>query len=247
MVGAVPAVANLEQQVIGASGQPDLEGQPVLESIDAIRTLLLCDSQRLATRVVLVTSAASGEGKTTLASHLASSLARAGRKTLLIDGDLRSPAVHQLFEVPMQPGLSEVLLSEVDLEDGVQETTLPGLTVMPAGQWDREVLQALARGGMEGIFEKLREAFDFIIMDSHPVLNATDTLLLAQQSDAVILAVLKGVSQSPRVYAAAQRLNEVGARCSVRWSARLMPRKSSHRQRERRPWPRDLVFQNRDR
>ncbi len=112
----------------------------------------------------------------------------------------------------MQPGFSEVLLGEVELEDAVQDTTLPGLLVMPAGQWDREVLQALARGGMEGVFEKLREAFDFIIIDSHPVLAATDSLLLAQQADAVILAVLNGVSHAPRVYAAAQRLNEVGAR-----------------------------------
>ena len=212
VVGAVPSVPNFEQQVIGASGQPDLEGQPVLESVDAIRTLLLCDSRREESRVVLVTSAMAGEGKTTVASHLASSLARAGRKALLIDADLRNPALHQLFEVPMQPGFSEVLLGEVELEDAVQDTTLPGLVVMPAGQWDREVLQALARGGIEGIFEKLREAFDFIIIDSHPVLAATDSLLVAQQADSVILAVLSGVSQGPRVYAAAQRLNEVGAR-----------------------------------
>ena len=212
IVGAVPSVPNFEQQVIGASGQPDLEGQPVLESVDAIRTLLLCDSRRGESRVVLVTSAVAGEGKTTVASHLASSLARAGRKALLIDADLRNPAVHQLFEVPMQPGFSEVLLGEVELEDAVQDTTLPGLVVMPAGQWDREVLQALARGGMEGVFEKLREEFEFIIIDSHPVLAATDSLLVAQQADAVILAVLRGVSQMPRVYAAAQKLNEVGAR-----------------------------------
>jgi capsular exopolysaccharide synthesis family protein len=212
VVGAVPAAPNFERLVIGASGQPDLEGQPLLESVDAIRTQLLCDSQRQEARVVLVTSAVAGEGKTTVASHLASSLARAGRKALLIDADLRNPALHQLFEVPLQPGFSEVLLGEVELEDAVQDTTLPGLVVMPAGQWDREVLQALARGGLEGVFEKLREAFDFIVIDSHPVLAATDSLLLSQRSDAVILAVLNGVSQTPRVYAAAQRLNEVGAR-----------------------------------
>jgi capsular exopolysaccharide synthesis family protein len=212
VVGAVPEVAQLEQQVIGGNGQPDLEGQPVMESIDAIRTLLLHDAQRHGTSVVLVTSAAAGEGKTTVASHLASSLARAGRKTLLIDGDLRRPAVHQLFEVPMQPGFSEALLGEVELEDAVQDTTLPGLTVMPAGQWDREVLQALARGSVEGIFEKLRAEFDFILVDSHPVHAATDALVLGQQADAVLLSVLKGVSEGPRVHAAARRLTELGAR-----------------------------------
>jgi capsular exopolysaccharide synthesis family protein len=211
VVGAVPALPNLERHLVGADGDLDLEGQPVLESIDAIRTLLLCDG-READRVVMVTSATTGEGKTTLASHLASSLARAGRKTLLIDGDLRSPAAHQLFELPVQPGFSEVLLGEVELTDAVQATPLEGLSFMAAGQWDREVMQALARDGLEGIFEKLQEEFDFIVIDSHPVLPATDSLLIGQRVSTVILSVLREVSQMPRVYAASQRLSTLGIR-----------------------------------
>ncbi len=160
----------------------------------------------------MVTSATHGEGKTTVASHLASSLARAGRRTLLIDGDLRRPSAHQLFELPMHPGFSEVLLSEVELTDAVQTTTLDGLSFMAAGQWDREVLHALARDGVEGIFEKLQQEFDFVVIDSHPVLAATDSLLIGQRVDAVILSVLREVSQMPRVYAASQRLTTLGIR-----------------------------------
>ena len=212
VVGAVPTVPHLEHHLVGPTGEPDLEGHPVLESIDAIRTQLLRDADDAHTRVVMVTSATHGEGKTTLASHLASSLARAGRKTLLIDGDLRRPSAHQLFELPMQPGFSEVLLSEVELTDAVQPTTLDGLSFMAAGQWDREVLQALARDGLEGIFEKLQQEFDFIVIDSHPVLPATDSLLIGQHVDAVILSVLREVSQMPRVYAASQRLTTLGIR-----------------------------------
>jgi capsular exopolysaccharide synthesis family protein len=212
VVGAVPDLPNLERHLVSPSGEPDLEGHPVLESIDAIRTQLLREAQTEATRVVLVTSAVAGEGKTTLASHLASSLARAGRKTLLIDGDLRRPAVHQLFELPMQPGFSEVLLGEVEASDAVQATTLDNLAVIPAGQWDREVLQALARDGLEGVFEKLREEFDFLVIDSHPVLAATDSLLLGQRADAVILSVMREVSQAPRVYAACRRLTGLNVR-----------------------------------
>jgi capsular exopolysaccharide synthesis family protein len=212
VVGAVPELPNLERHLVGPGGEPELEGHPVLESIDAIRTLLLHDADARATRVVMVTSAAGGEGKTTLAAHLAGSLARAGRKTLLIDGDLRTPAAHQLFELPMQPGFSEVLLGEVEAADAVQETPLDGLNLMAAGQWDREVLYALARGGMEGVFEKLQEEFDFIIIDSHPVLAATDSLLIGQRVDAVLLSVLREVSQMPKVYAAAQRLSSLNIR-----------------------------------
>ena len=211
VVGAVPGTANLERRlVVAADAEPD--GHPALESFDAIRTQLLKDDGAEAARVLLVTSAGPGEGKTTLAAHLASSLARAGRKTLLIDGDLRRPGVHQLFELPQQPGFSEVLLGEVEAADAVQATPQDGLSVLAAGQWDREVMQALARDGLEGVFERLREEFDFLVIDSHPVLSATDSLLIGQQVDAVILSVLRDVSQTPRVYAASQKLAALGVR-----------------------------------
>lgn len=212
VVGAVPTVPNLEHHLIGPGGEPDVKDYHALESIDALRTQLLRDADDVHTRIVMVTSATHGEGKTTVASHLATSLARAGRRTLLIDGDLRHPSAHQLFELPMQPGFSEVLLAEVELTDAVQTTSLEGLSFMAAGQWDREVLHALARDGVEGIFEKLQEEFDFIVIDSHPVLSATDSLLIGQRVDAVILSVLREVSQMPRVYAASQRLTTLGIR-----------------------------------
>jgi capsular exopolysaccharide synthesis family protein len=212
VVGAVPNLPHLERHLVGVAGETGLEGHPVMESIDGIRTLLLCDAQAEATRVVLVTSAGPGEGKTTLAAHLAGSLARAGRKTLLIDGDLRAPAAHQLFELPQQPGFSEVLLGEVEAAEAVQPTPIDGLALMPAGLWDREVMQALARDGLEGIFEKLLEEFDFIVIDSHPVQAATDALLIGQRSDAVIVSVLREVSRAPQVYAACQRLAALGIR-----------------------------------
>src|SRR5205085_10752200 len=117
---------------------PIPEAHPVLESIDALRTLLLHEANTRSTRVVMVTSATAGEGKTTLASHLATSLARSGRKTLLLDGDLRRPTIHELFELPMQPGFSEILLGEIEVTEACQETNLDTLFVIPAGQWDRE-------------------------------------------------------------------------------------------------------------
>src|SRR5262249_52675958 len=153
------------------------------------------------------------EGKTTLASNLALSLARAGRRTVLVDCDLRRPAAHQLFEQTLQPGFSEILLNEVELCEAVRPTTTDEcLWLLPAGQWDREVIQELARDGLADIFDRLREEFDFVIVDSHPVLPATDALLIGQHVDAVLVSLLRDVSQSPRVYAACQRLATLSIR-----------------------------------
>jgi capsular exopolysaccharide synthesis family protein len=212
VVGAVPRMPHLERHLVGPGGESDLEGTPIMESIDAIRTRLLHEADVRSTRVVMVSSATAGEGKTTLASALATSLARAGRKTLLLDGDLRRPTVHELFEVPMQPGFSEVLLGEIEVAEAAVEAHQENLYVLPAGQWDREVLLALSRDGLEGIFERLAEEFDFIVVDTHPVLSATDALLIGRQSDAVVLAVLREVSQMPRVWSAHQQLTGLGIR-----------------------------------
>src|SRR5262249_4517959 len=214
LVGAVPPLPqDGHNHFAGGGFELDAGEHNLLESIDGIRTVLLRHASVNATRVVMVTSAISGEGKTTLAAHLATSLARAGRRTLLMDCDLRRPAAHQLFEQALQPGLSEVLLKEVLLAEAVRPTTaLEGLFLLPAGQWDREVLQALAQEGLQKVFEQLRQEFDFIVVDSSPVLATTDPLLVGQNVDGVILSLLRDVSQIPPVNAAAQRLASLGIR-----------------------------------
>jgi capsular exopolysaccharide synthesis family protein len=207
VVGAVPRLPASRSET-----DWNLEQHCLLESINAIRAMLLRDASIDATRVVMVTSAVAGEGKTTLASHLASSLAQAGRKTLLLDCDLRRPALHELFELDLQPGFSEFLLGEVQLAEAIRPTTIAGLSLVSAGLWDAEVLQQLARPGLAEIFSQLRRDYDFVVIDSHPVLPATDALHLGQHADAVILSVLRGISQGPRVYDAYQRLTSLGIR-----------------------------------
>jgi polysaccharide biosynthesis transport protein len=212
VLGSIPDVPRLEQHMVDFETDPAIVGHPVMESIDGVRTVLLHDAEMEDARVVLVSSSGSSEGKTTVAGHLACSLARAGRNTLLIDGDLRRPYLHELFGGAMQPGFSEVLLGETEPTEAIQETAQENLSIMPAGQWDREVLHALARHGLSDLLEDLRTTYDFVIIDSHPILDAADTLLMSKHVDGVMLTVLRHVSQMPRVYTACQRLTALQVR-----------------------------------
>jgi capsular exopolysaccharide synthesis family protein len=214
LLGAVPMLpARVRGQMAQPKSRRDSYWYGLLnESLDVTRTMLLHAAQTEPMQVVLVTSAVEGEGKTSLASQLAASLARAGRRTLLLDADLRKPAAHRLFEVPLEPGFSELLRAEVNLSDVIRPTRLSRLWMLPAGVWDNHATQALAQDHVQAIFEELRGQYDFIIVDSCPVLPVVDSLLIAQHTDAVLFSVLRDTSQLPKVYAAHQRLASLGVR-----------------------------------
>lgn len=214
LYGTLPTMPNgARKPATGLASTHDLYWQNQMsESVDAIRTLVLHTSRADDLRVLLVTSAVAGEGKTSLASQLAASLARAWRKTLLIDGDLRNPAAHKLFELPGEPGFSEVLRGEAEAADAIKPTPLSRLWLMPAGNWDSHAVQALAQESVRSLFEQLKGQYDFIVVDSSPVLPVADTLLLGQHVDAAILSILRDVSRTPAVYAAQKRLNSLGIR-----------------------------------
>jgi capsular exopolysaccharide synthesis family protein len=213
LVGTLPALPQNARQPVPGNSAADLAWQGRLnEAVDSIRTLLLHAARTESLQVVMVTSALQGEGKTSLASQLAASLARAWRKTLLVDGDLRKPGVHALFGLPVEPGLSEVLRGEVQASETVKPTPLSRLWMMPAGHWDSHAVQALAQDGVRTMFSQLKEHYDFIIVDSAPVLPVADSLLLGQNVDAVIFSVLRDVSRLPTLQSAQQRLNNLGIR-----------------------------------
>ena len=182
------------------------------ESIDGVRTILMHDSTSKRRQVVLVTSAATMEGRTTVASQLAASLARAGRRTLLVDGDLRRPALHALFDAPLEDGLCEVLRAEVDVSDVIRPTHAEGLWLLTAGYCDIDAIHALATEQMQPVFDKLRAEYDFIIIDGAPVLGMSDALIFGQYSDGAILSVRRDQSQMPKIHQAAELLRGVGIR-----------------------------------
>jgi polysaccharide biosynthesis transport protein len=182
------------------------------DSVDAMRTLLLFVSKMEGIRTVLVTSAVSGEGKTFSACHLAASLARAGRKTLLLDCDIRNPAVHNVFEVALHPGLCEILRGQCDLTAGIRSGSVENLMIMTAGEIDEFALRLLALEKTAEVFKVLKEEYDFIVVDSSPVLPVPDALVISPHVDAACLSILRDVSQYPKVHEAYRRLECLGVR-----------------------------------
>lgn len=211
LVGSIPSMSlRSAKKLKKAGGGSDGLQNMVAESINSIRTSLLHGAGQQDTRVVMVTSATHNEAKTTLATQLAASIARAGRRTLLLDGDLRSPSAHLHYEMALEPGLCDVLRSDLDLNDVIRPTRANGLWMLSAGQSDPEAVEALARSVVRDMFDQLRNDFDFIIIDAGPVLPIADALLLGQNVDTAILSVLRDRSQMPKVFEAYERLKAVG-------------------------------------
>jgi succinoglycan biosynthesis transport protein ExoP len=184
----------------------------VAEAIDNVRATLMHDPGASGRQVIMVTSSATMEGTTVVASSLALSLARAGRRTLLVDGDLRSPSLHKLFSMPIEDGLSEILRSEIDLVDAIKPTNNEGLYLLTAGVCNAEAIHALATDQPQAIFEKLRDQFDFIVIDAPPVLGIADSLSLGQYIDGAILTVLRDHSEIRKIYKAVEMLKGMGVR-----------------------------------
>jgi len=162
---------------------------------EAIRTLrnsiLLTDFDRRL-RSILLTSASPSEGKSTVAAHLAATHAGQGKRTLLIDGDLRRPSVHRLYQVPNSVGLSNVLLQQISWRDALVRMPEPeGLDIMPAGPSTRRASDLIGTGLAELVEEAARE-YDLVVLDAPPLLGFAEPLQMASVVDGVIIVARAG-------------------------------------------------------
>jgi capsular exopolysaccharide synthesis family protein len=182
------------------------------EAIACARTMLLHGQGLAAHRIFLVTSPVSGEGKTTVTVQLAASVSQAGRRTLLVDGDLRNPSVHKRLGLPAGPGLCEILRGEASVFDVIQKTSIPGLLLIQAGRWTGETGQALVTAGLGQLFSIWRDQFEFVLIDSSPTLPLADALILGRHADGVILSLMQGVSRVPQATETCERFGALGVR-----------------------------------
>ncbi len=213
VIGSVPTIPI---QVLRRLGTGSKRSQAwrlrLTESIDGIAARLLRKAETEQTHVVLVSSAMAGEGKTTLARQLAMSMARHLRRTILVDFDLRRPTLDKIFDVPLEPGVCEALSSGGDIGGMIHPTGTEHLSVLPAGRWNRDAMAALANGSTGPLLKQLREQYDFVIIDSSPILPVADTRFVSQHADTVVLSVFRDRSEMPKIQAACEILDAFGVR-----------------------------------
>ena len=168
------------------------------EAFDVLQaSVRLLGSAHRDQRVILVTGATHGEGKTTVAAGLARAMAHAGQKVLVMSGDVRSPTLHEHFALPSQPGLSECLkAADRSIEalmgelDNVVRTSPEDvqLDVLPAGAKPSNPSSLLSSSALQRMFEALRQTdYDYVVVDSPPIPGLSDTQFLARQADDVLL------------------------------------------------------------
>ena len=164
-------------------------------------------------KVLAVTSSTNREGKTSVAVQLAVSIARAsGQPTLLIDGDMRSPDIHNVLQVPLQPGLGDVLAGQCSLKDAIVSDSNEGVHLLPAGKLHASPHKLLGNGVLGPLFEEVRGLYRYIVVDTPPVLAAGEALVLARAADASLLCAMRDVSRVDQIKKTHERLLAAGAR-----------------------------------
>jgi capsular exopolysaccharide synthesis family protein len=184
----------------------------VVEAYRMLRTSVLLSSAGNPPKTILFTSGQPGEGKTTTAINTAISLSQLGASVLLIDADLRRPTVHRVFKMNQTHGLSTFLSRQVDLDTLIHKLWVPNLSVLPCGPIPPNPAELISSKRMEVLLRVLSGRYDHILIDSPPLINVTDPVILSTMVDGVILVVQAGRSTREVVRRARTELGSVGAK-----------------------------------
>jgi polysaccharide biosynthesis transport protein len=209
----------------GSLGSPDRleliswqqDSSLLAEAFRSASTSLLFSASSQATRVVVVTSPQAQEGKTTVASNLAITLAQCNQRVLLVDGDMRRPSLSKIFGVSNLAGLGNLLseegyVEEIPIHSLILKTDVPGLSILPSGPALQGSTALLYSSRLKPLIKHLRESYDIILIDTPPMLQIPDARILGRLSDKVVLVVRAARTTRDMAQSALQRLAEDGTR-----------------------------------
>jgi len=182
------------------------------ESIDSLRSnFILSDPGN--TQTLVIASSMPGEGKSTLATHLAISLSKMGTgRVLLMDADFRSPDQHHLFGLPMSEGLAGVLRGNVTLDEAIDTSLGEQLHILTAGEIRKDLARIVSKERIEKLMQEVKGKYRFIIIDTAPVLAASETLSFAAGADGTLLCTMRDVTRQDHLQRCLKRLDLSGAK-----------------------------------
>ncbi|HEX5431284.1 MAG TPA: polysaccharide biosynthesis tyrosine autokinase [Bryobacteraceae bacterium] len=216
VIGSLPLI-KARQKMLPGSALPagrreenDLSG--FNESVRTLRNSILLANFDQRYRSLLVTSAAPGEGKTTTAANLAAVHAEQGKRTLLIDGDLRRPSVHRNFNIPSVVGLSNVLMAEIPWREArIRVEGIEALDILPAGPPSRRAADLVGRGLTE-LLEDAASEYDLVVLDAPPLLGFAEPLQMATATDGVLIVARAGQTSRKAVASVLGTLHRLRAK-----------------------------------
>ena len=180
---------------------------PASEAYRTLRTNLSFYSLDKPLRTLVVTSPAAGEGKSTTIANLAVTMAQSGRRTILVDTDLRRPTLHELFGAQMSPGLTDAIMAEAgDLP--LQKTAVENLWLLSSGSKPPNPADMLGAARMEQIIAQLAEQADIVLFDAPPVMAAADAAILGSRVDGVLLVIQAGKTRRDQAERARETLEK---------------------------------------
>ncbi|WP_417388905.1 polysaccharide biosynthesis tyrosine autokinase [Gimesia sp.] len=194
ILGEVPSFADSDAAVDESEFAPALwyyyrPASREAEAFRSLRTSLLLKTDRSGAKVLQMTSAEPGDGKTTSISNLALAIAQTGRKVLIIDADLRRPTIHKLFGLANSVGLGDVLTGEIDAQTAIRETRVSHLSILTAGMLPENPSEMLMSRAFSELVNQLRKEYDYVLIDTPPLVVVSDPSVIASIVDGVLLVV----------------------------------------------------------
>jgi succinoglycan biosynthesis transport protein ExoP len=182
------------------------------EAYRTLRTNLLFSEKAGSFKKLVITSAVQDEGKTTTALNLSATFAQMGMRVLLVDCDLRKASLHKVFDLPRKPGLTDVVYGDASLGEVIRSTPIEGLYLIPSGSLPPNPSELVGGPQMLRLINEQLSDFDLVIIDSPPLLAASDASILAKRVDGVVMVIRAGGTEFAAVRQALIQLSGVGAR-----------------------------------